>query len=174
LPFSDVSITATSALTETTSDLSQGVPSSLREESGSGQVSSIYEVFVCDVLGTPTAATAVQRIGELLKEGRVAKAEGLCRALLCCHPNDSDLQRLALLLEHSRPRAINYIGSNARLDAEWLSKHGSRYAGKWVVLSDGELLAAEPSLQVALACARKKGKVPLFVHRVSGTSTGRP
>lgn len=58
-------------------------------------------------------------------------------------------------------------------DQQWLHDHHQEYAGQWVALKDGQLLAHGPLLKEVLATSAAQGvKVPLvsFIEQANGAT----
>jgi len=102
-----------------------------------------------------------------MEQGRIEEARDLCRSRLQNDRSNTDLLRLMRLLEPPQVRPSSATGVDHRPDADWIAQHHTRYQGQWVVLSHGELVAADPSLVVALQRARTTGRHDLLAHHIS-------
>ena len=73
---------------------------------------------------------------------------GSARRLLMSLPDEPDLQRVRRLLNPPETSiSARRRSANRSADYAWLSRHAHDYAGQWVAVLGGSLIAAEPTLQ---------------------------
>jgi hypothetical protein len=93
-----------------------------------------------------SAMDSINLIRLALRVGAHLEARQLSERALTRHPGDPDLRKLNRLL--SPPRIISStLPPTADIEANrgWLKEHSAQYAGRWVALRAGELLATGSS-----------------------------
>lgn len=88
----------------------------------------------------------------------------------------AQLQERALELTHQMSKG-RFVGRTSyddhQADQRWLRDHHQDYAGQWVALKDGQLLAHGTQLKAVLAASAAQGvKVPLvsFIEHANGAT----
>lgn len=142
------------------------VPLSLRAEQVSGSCAPMYSIPVCDSLGSRTVGCEIDSIKRLISANRIDDAREACRAQLQCCPWDDALLRLMHLLQPPMIRAVNTRGRDTRSDAAWIQSHLHDYAGQWVALADGQLVASSANLKDLLSKVRSLGVEMPLVHKM--------
>lgn len=113
-------------------------------------------------------AAAVERIRQLLGEGRLQDARRLTAQALRSHPGHAGLLGLERTIAPGRvePRPGRYPDRRAEL--AWIAQNRDRYPGKWVALVGDRVIAIEDDAGVLLKKLRQQGvaETPLVHHLV--------
>ena len=96
------------------------------------------------------AASPLQRAKATLAAGDYVQARALVAEALQNTPHDQELHRFAQIIAPPRVLAAKKAVSSEGQAANrlWLRQNSADYAGQWVALRDGQLLAAAPDLSV--------------------------
>lgn len=102
------------------------------------------------LLVSPTDLLAA--IHTALSTGDTLTARALAAAAHRLHPDDPDLARYWRVLAPPVATAVTQPNRpDIRADFDWLRSHRDEYAGRWVALRDGQLLAAAESVDSLIA-----------------------
>ena len=72
---------------------------------------------------------------------------GSARRLLALLPDEPSLRKVRRVLNPPQTSISSRRSANRAADYEWLTRHAHDYAGQWLAVLDGSLVAAEPSLK---------------------------
>lgn len=107
-------------------------------------------------------------VAEFVAANRVTDA----RALLAAVPMDQrlkgDLRAWLVALAEPKARSrVEAVPDDDRSDLEWLRRHASDYAGRWVAIRRGALVAAAESLRDVLRIVDSSGsRESVLVHKL--------
>jgi hypothetical protein len=87
------------------------------------------------------------RLRTLIETSRVPEARDLVKELAVKWPDVDHIRHYERALEPPKARAVpRRLGYDPQQDHDWLREHGHDYAGCWVAVHRGRLLAADPDL----------------------------
>ena len=72
---------------------------------------------------------------------------GSARRLLALLPDEPHLRKVRRVLNPPQTSISNRRSANRAADYEWLTRHAHDYAGQWLAVLGGSLVAAKPSLK---------------------------
>ena len=113
--------------------------------SAQGPVSHRLSAWKDLQLGSSTTAVATM-VRDLLAHDRILAARKLIDALPANQVSDAELRRWRGVLTKPVVRRKMSEGTVRTRDFQWLRENSGTYTGRWVALTDGELLAADESL----------------------------
>ena len=114
-----------------------------------------------------SAANGIEAtIRELLAQDRVLAARKLIHTLPSSHAGNARLRRLRHVLAEPVVRRTMRGRPGRSADIHWLRENAVTYAGKWVALADGDLLASDGSLRALRRRLKRLAPQakPLFHH----------
>jgi hypothetical protein len=109
----------------------------------------------------------LDRLSRMLERGQVEEARRFANELQQRWPESDRARVLARVIAPPTTR-IRPETRSKRLDREraWLREHSHEYPGRWLAVSEGRLIAADPSLHEVLAEVRKTvGEENVLLHR---------
>ncbi len=109
----------------------------------------------------------LETIRSLLSQGKVLEARRAAGDGLERYPTNPALRRITEGLYPGRPRLVRRLGERRERDLDWLKVNRVEYRGRWVALSDGELVCSASDLNSLLEMIRRHQppRRPL-IHRV--------
>jgi Arc/MetJ-type ribon-helix-helix transcriptional regulator len=95
----------------------------------------------------------LQALAHAFRTGEFGRARQLATEGAARYPDNAELAKSArVLAPPTVTRASRPHTADIRANRAWLKAHRQDYAGQWIALRDGHLLAAAPSFDALVAC----------------------